>query len=98
MLANSLELQTLNDLRDYVYRTICERNELEVDAYEMTERILVRGRVPCGIFFCVHGPRCVKFTAIWEVDRNSILFYGSAGERLDRLQLAPAPYLAESLN
>lgn len=48
----------------------------------MTERILVRGGNPCGIFFCVHGPRSVKLTAIWETERNTILFYGSAGERI----------------
>jgi len=60
----------------------------------MTERILVRGGNPCGIFFCVHGPRSVKLTAIWETERNTILFYGSAGERIARTQLKEVPTLA----
>ena len=66
----------------YVHETICENNELEVNAFSMTERILVRGGKPCGLYFCLHGPRAVKFTAIWETDRNSVLFYGATGERV----------------
>jgi hypothetical protein len=62
-------------------------------AFQMTERILVRAGKPCGIFFCLHGPRAVKFTAIWETDRNQILFYGSSGERFQRIQLLEAPGL-----
>ena len=55
----------------------------------MTERILVRGGRPCGIYFCIHGPRRVKLTAIWETDSHSVLFYNSIGQRLQRLQLRP---------
>ena len=93
MLANSPRIQDLEDLRDYVNEAICEQNELEIGAYPMTERLLVRGEKPCGIFFCLHGPRSVKLTAIWETDRNTLLFYGSVGERLDKIQLSQAPSL-----
>lgn len=94
MPANSLRINDLNDLRGYVYRTLCEENDFEIGAFEITERFLVRGGAPCGIYFCLHGPRSVRLTAIWETDRNSILFYGSRGERLARTQLAQAPSLA----
>ncbi|MHA1564418.1 MAG: hypothetical protein ACTSX7_03805 [Alphaproteobacteria bacterium] len=57
----------------------------------MTERILVRGGKPCGIYFCLHGPRSTKFSAIWETDRNRILFYGSSGERFLKTQLNDFP-------
>ena len=57
-------------------------------AFRLTEHVLLRGREPCGILFCLHGPRAVKFTAVWETVRNTILFYGSTGERLDTIQLA----------
>ena len=50
----------------------------------MTERILLRGGKPCGIYFRLHGPRATQFSAIWETDRNQILFYGSGGERIER--------------
>jgi hypothetical protein len=89
-----LQIDNLNDLRNYLHQTICEQNELECGAFQVTERILVRGRRPCGIFFCLHGPRSVKLTAIWETDRNTILFYSSSGERTLKAQLVQAPILA----
>lgn len=93
MLADSHPIHDLNELRDYVYEKLCELNQLEPGAFRMTERILVRTGTPCGIFFCVHGPRSVKLTAIWETDRNTILFYGSAGQRTLKSQLIHAPKL-----
>jgi hypothetical protein len=94
MSAYPLQIDNLNDLRNYVQQTICDQNELERGAFQVTERILVRGRRPCGIFFCLHGPRSVKLTAIWETDRNTVLFYSSSGERTLKAQLVQAPVLA----
>ena len=97
MSAKSLQLDNLKDLRNYVHETICQLNELRVGAFEFSERILVRGQEACGIFFCLHGPRSVKLTAIWETDRNTILFYSSSGERVCRTQLVQAPALTPAL-
>jgi hypothetical protein len=97
MSAEPLQIDNLNDLRNYVHQTICEQNELEINAFQVTERILVRGERPCGIFFCLHGPRSVKLTAIWETDRNSVLFYNSSGERVGKAQLVHALALAPAL-
>jgi len=97
MPAQPLQLDNLTDLRIYVQTTICQQNELQVGAFDITERILVRGRRPCGIFFCLHGPRSVKLTAIWETDRNTILFYSSSGERVCKTQLVQAPILTPAL-
>ena len=88
-----MRIDDLDDLRKYVNCTICDRNELETDAFEVTERILVRRGRPCGIFFCLHGPRSVKLTAIWETDRNTLFFYSSAGQRLLTINLLAAPQL-----
>ena|SRR3989339_1218440 len=93
MLTRYQQIRSLNELRGYVSDTLCEHNQLQHDAFEMTERVLHRGGKPCGIFFCLHGPRAVKFTAIWETERNQILFYGSTGERFQRTQLLVAPRL-----
>ena len=93
MAASPLQLDNLKDLRSYVHQTICDQNELECSAFQVTERILVRSKRPCGIFFCLHGPRSVKLTAIWETDRNTILFYNSTGERVAKTQLVQAPVL-----
>lgn len=94
MLTNSPVIKTLDELRTYVNTTLCEHHQLEVGAFELTERILLRGEEPCGIYFCLHGPRAVKFTAIWETEQNTILFYGSTGQRFHKIQLLEAPRLA----
>jgi hypothetical protein len=91
MLTSIREVYSLEEIRDYVNETLCEHHHLQIDAFEMTERVLRRGGKPCGVFFCLHGPRSVKFTAIWETDRNCILFYGPSGERFQKTQLAQAP-------
>ena len=88
-----LQLQNLQDLRQYVIETLCQHNELEIGAFPLTERILIRGGQPCGIYFCLHGPRSVKFSAIWETQRNTVLFYGATGERFQKTQLVAAPRL-----
>lgn len=87
------QIRCLEDLRDYVNETLCDRYELQIDAFQITERTLRRGGKPCGIYFCLNGPRSAKFTAIWETDRNQILFYGPTGERFQRTQLLEAPGL-----
>lgn len=93
MLTSSSELQTLDDLRDYVVETLSQHDQLERDAFQLSERILIRGGRPCGVYFCLHGPRAVRFSAIWETDRNTILFYGSTGERFQKTVLRDAPKL-----
>jgi len=74
-------IHTLDDLRGYISQTICAREQLEVDAYVMTEVVLTRSGAPCGRYYCIHGPRATKYSAIWVSDRNRVLFYDSTGER-----------------
>jgi hypothetical protein len=87
MVTRFQEIDSLDDLREYVNATLCQLDGLQGNAFSMTERILRRGNQPCGIYFCLHGPRAVKYTAIWETDRNQILFYGADGERVQKTQL-----------
>ena len=90
MISQPFEIKDVEGLRFYVQQMLCELNELEVGAFPMTERILVRRGAPCGMYFCLHGPRSVKLTAIWETDRNTLLFYNSTGERVCKTQLEEA--------
>ena len=90
MLEHFQQLANVNDLRNYVQKQLCDQNELEVGAFQLTERVLVKRGAPCGIFFCLHGPRSVKLVAIWETSSNTILFYGSTGERVSRIRLTDA--------
>jgi hypothetical protein len=71
----------LDELRRYISQTICDYEQLEPDAYVMTEVVLTRSGTPCGRYFCLHGPRATKYSAIWVSDRNTVLFYDSTGER-----------------
>ena len=88
------EIQRLEDfyaIRKYVNQTLCEKDRLETDFFPLSESILVRSGAPCGVYFCLHGPRSLRLTAIWETDGNTILFYGSSGERFRTTQLIAAP-------
>jgi hypothetical protein len=93
MVTSSPVIQTLDELREYVNTILCLHNQLEIGAFPLTERILVRCDRPCGIYFCLHGPRAVKFSAIWETQRNTVFFYGSTGQRFGKVQLVEAPRL-----
>ncbi len=96
MVTSSAVIQTLDDLRHYVKNILCLENQLEIDAFPLTERTLIRANRPCGVMFCLHGPRAVKLSAIWETERNTVLFYGQTGERFRKVQLAEAPSLVSS--
>lgn len=88
-----VQINDLTELRQYVHQTLCDQNELEIGAFQMTERQLLRSRRPCGRYFCLHGPRSVRFVAIWDSERNSVLFYDATGERLEQTRLSSAAAL-----
>ncbi len=96
MLAQRICIESLKDLRELVYRTLCSYDELEPGIFPMTERILVRSGKPCGILFSVRGPRRVSYTSVWETETNSVLFYGSSGEQFAKIQLQAAPELSDT--
>jgi hypothetical protein len=93
MATHIAQISSMTELRDYIHTTICEFFQLQYGAFPMTEKTLFRNGNPCGMYFCVQGPRAVRFTAIWETDRNQVLFYGSEGERIFKSQLVEAPEL-----
>lgn len=76
----------LAEIRRYVTQTLCEKDHLEADSFPVSEQVLIREGAPCGVYFCLHGPRSLRLTAIWELDSNSIWFYGSRGERFHKTQ------------
>ena len=68
-------------VREFVRDELCEKNQLEKDAFEMSERVLTRNGKPCGFYFCIYGPRSVRLTAVWDLNRGSVFFYDSLGRR-----------------
>jgi hypothetical protein len=86
-------IQTLDDLRELINHTICEHEELEPGAHPMTERTLEQAGKPCGRYFCLHGPRATKFSAIWASDKRAVLFYDSSGVRFLQLSVGDVDQL-----
>ena len=49
-------LNNLDELKEYVYETLCEHDGLIRGAFTMSEQILIRSGRACGMHFTVHGP------------------------------------------
>ena len=80
-------IRSVEDIKNFVYRRLCLDHELLVDAFPTSETVLRKNSEDCGMMFCLHGPRAVKFSAIWEKEQNRILFYGPNGKRYTEVQL-----------
>ena len=93
-LADRVEIDSIQDLRDFVSHTLCQQNDFQVGIFQVNERLLTRRGKPCGLLFSLHGPRAVILTAVWETDKNTLNFYGSTGEKLSKTKLTQAPELA----
>ena len=58
------ELSSLEDLRNFVHLTLCEKENLLEDQSRLQELVLVRDGRECGLQFFVQGPRLVRLGAI----------------------------------
>ena len=95
------ETQRLDDLhaiRHYVTETLCEKDRLEKNSFPLYRKSAGARRAPCGVYFCLYGPRSMYLAAIWETDSNTILFYGSRGERFRKTQLIAPPRIDDVVN
>ena len=87
MTENTSEIRTLDDLRKYVHRTLCEWENILLDQFGLNETGLLRGGQKCGLQFWVQGPRNVRLEAIWETDKNVVFFFDARGNRFSKIQL-----------
>lgn len=96
MLTEDLRFESRETVRQYVHQVLCQTENLEPDCFPLSERELARPNGHCGTLFCLHGPRQLQLTAIWEVDRNVVWFYNAVGERFrkTRLQTVAEPHHA----
>ena len=74
-------------LRRFVEEKLCELAMLELDQFPLTERKVIKSGRTCGVYFCLHGPRSVKLTAIADFEKRSLICYGSDGTRSVQEQL-----------
>ncbi|MBU6174430.1 MAG: hypothetical protein KGQ60_11535 [Planctomycetes bacterium] len=68
-------------IREIVEKEICNQNQLLPKAFPLTERLLHKQGSPCGIFYCLHGPRSIRLTAVFDIATARVLFYDSTGQR-----------------
>ncbi|MDX1965272.1 MAG: hypothetical protein SFX18_19155 [Pirellulales bacterium] len=94
MLCPSFHCPDFHTLRQLILTTLCEHEQFEPDAFPLTAQSLIRQGKVCGLFFCLHGPRSVRITAIWESAANVVYCYGANGERFATLQLASTPVVS----
>jgi hypothetical protein len=90
MHANVDDVRTLDELRRFIHRTLCQKENLLDDHYRTTELRLIRGERVCGLQFCLRGPRSVRLAAVWVADHNLIYFYDARGKRYCKLRLKNA--------
>lgn len=81
MIGLSAQNVDVDRLRTLVEQRLCEIGHLEQNQFPMTQRELNRGGRTCGFYFCVHGPRSVKLTAIFDFATEMVMLYGSDGVR-----------------
>jgi hypothetical protein len=86
-LAAPLVLFSLDELREYIHRTLCRRENLLPDQSPLGELPLTRSGASCGIQFILQGPRAVRLSAIWASDLNVVYFYDTRGERFMKVPL-----------
>ena len=80
-------IRNLDDLRAFVHKTLCDRENILQEQFGLTETALIRGGNDCGKHFWVQGPRSVRLEAIWVADRNTVYFYDARGVRYLKIQL-----------
>ncbi|HEY1380319.1 MAG TPA: hypothetical protein VGF55_26185 [Gemmataceae bacterium] len=86
-----MPLSTVDELRDFVRRTLCERDRLDPEQAQLRQGLVRRRGRPCGLFFQVQGPRLLRTYAVWAGDENRVLFYDSTGERFAEATLSESP-------
>ncbi len=80
-------IRSLDDLRAFVHRTLCNHENLLTDQFGITATRLKKDGQICGLQFCLNGPRSIRLGAIWAADHNTVYFYDARGLRFLKLRL-----------
>ncbi len=81
------EIRTLDELRAYVHRALCEKENLIPEQFGMSEMLLTKRGRRCGMQFLLQGPRSVRLGAIFASDLNLVYLYDAQGVRYQKLTL-----------
>jgi hypothetical protein len=81
------DVHTVDELRQFIHQTLCEKENLLADQFTMSQLQLTRRNERCGLQFCLRGPRNVRLAAIWVADQNVVYLYDARGTRYAKLRL-----------
>lgn len=76
-----MKLPDFSGVRDVVLEELCRTHHLLPNAFPLTEKWLHKQGSPCGVFYCLHGPRSIRLTAVLDFETARVLFYDSTGQR-----------------
>ena len=81
------ELRSADDVRQFIHEKLCDKENLVLGQFTLTETPLLKRGDICGIQYQLNGLRSVKLGAVWACDTNVIYLYDATGERFEKLQL-----------
>lgn len=81
------EISSLSNLRDFIHRELCAKENLLAEQYTLAETPLTRRQRQCGLQFTLRGPRGVRLGAIWIADFGTVYFYDAHGARYQKIRL-----------
>ncbi len=87
MIRTPADLRTADDLRQFIQWKLCEKENLVIDQFRLTETKLFKRGHFCGTQYILHGPRSVRLGAVWAAETNVVYLYDVTGERFEKVQL-----------
>lgn len=87
MCASIDDISSLCDLRAFVHRELCAKENLLSEQYVLVETPLMRRQRQCGLQFTLQGRRGVRLGAIWIADFGTVYFYDAHGARYQKIRL-----------
>jgi hypothetical protein len=90
-MSSVVSLPTVEELRAHVLKILCSHDALDPTQTPLWGGVMKRRGKPCGMFFEVKGPRLLRTQALWEADKNRLLFYDASGVRFAEVRLSEAP-------
>lgn len=76
-----LQVQTHQSLQSHVHQTLCRRENLLAEQFQLQVIPLMQHETACGLQFLLRGPRSVRLGAVWAAEPNALYFYDARGER-----------------
>jgi len=80
----TINVNSLDVLRNYVHERLCRHENLVAEQFGLDVTPLTRKGALCGLQFSLRGPRSVRLGAVWAADHNLLYLYDARGERFHK--------------